>query len=797
MRRSLFFCALAFLAGIYIGYFAPDIIPVPWLFLVALVLFVSLFFKKRSLLPFCMVLLFFMGALYLQNADDITKRPLYPYLDEYVTVSAEVMEEPVYNENNDSHTVMARLKKVSFLKEEKAITEIVQIKINAGDRVPQFGESFTSVCRFYVPQEAMNRGGFDYGLFLRTKKVFFRATAEPGTVCVTGKFPLSAFERIYAFNRQCFKNLNQIFPQEAASIFEGMCLGEKTSMPETLENQLQVSGLSHMTSVSGMHVTILMSALFVLLNLFQLNRHKSIWFIIGMILLFMLFAGTSPSVVRAAVMGVFMLVGYGFLRHADALTSLGAAAGVIVLHNPFSAFDVGFILSFGAMLGILIFTGPIQNFLVKLCKLDGLENFGARIFKSLLSILSISFGVQIFVLPLNSWIFGYISLWSVLTSILAAPLMPVILMGGLLVCFLGFLHPVVACLPACFVYPFVKLFLMIVKVFGGLQCGVLTVGSFSLFGLYFYGLLLFVLYCLLHKQFYRCLAPVIALPVLISLYITFAFVGNQTAAITFINVGQGDCTLLELPNGVDILIDGGGTPAYLGDYDVGENIVLPYLRKKGIKKLDYMIASHPHEDHLLGLTSLLDFIPVDRVLVPPGFEQATLGAEFLEKAVSAGASVTSFAAGDAITFSSTCQLVALMPGDEWAREVEVENDASLVLWFQFYDTTALFAGDIETEGEGHLISTEPPKGGAQIVKVAHHGSETSTSEEFLRWATPHYAYIPCGQNSFGHPHASVLERLTAHGVTVYRADQDKDVTFILGRNGIQSIKRGRSNYDED
>ena len=218
---------------------------------------------------------------------------------------------------------------------------------------------------------------------------------------------------------------------------EGVCLGEKTSMPETLEKQLQISGLSHITSVSGLHVTVLMSMLFVLLNLFRLNRHKSIWLIGGMILLFMVFAGASPSVVRAVVMGVFMLVGYGFLRHADSLTSLGAAAGVIVLHNPFAAFDVGFILSFGAMLGILLFSVPLQNFLIKLCRLDGRETFGARILKSILSMCSVTLGVQIFVLPLSSWLFGYISLWSILTSILAAPLAPLILVGGLLVSFLG------------------------------------------------------------------------------------------------------------------------------------------------------------------------------------------------------------------------------------------------------------------------------------------------------------------------------------------------------------------------
>lgn len=777
------------LAGVYAAYFFPEGFPAALLFGVLFILFIALFFTKKSRLLFCMAAFLLFGAFHLQQVHDVTRQALYPYLNEYVTISAEVIREPVSDEEDGSSYLLARVRHISFLQEEAGMKETVRLTFAAGEMLPHFGESFTAVCRLSAPQESLNRGGFDYALYLKSQEIFFQGTVEEGTVAVTGKFPLSFSERIYQFNQACSRVLSNSFPREEAAVFQAMALGDKSNMPEALSEQLRVSGLSHMTAVSGMHVTILVSLIYALLMLFGQNKRKYIWLVGGLVLLFMVFTGATPSVVRAAVMGVLTLTAEALRRKADSLTSLAAAAGVIVFCNPAAAFDTGFMLSFGATLGILLFAEPLNRWLCQAAVFKKQTLF-SKLLRSGVAVFCVTLGAQLLILPIASWLFGELSVWGFISGMLAAPLAPFILAGGLTVSLLGLIHPLAAVLPAGFFYPFVKLFLCIVHGFGTLRSGLITLASFSAFGLYCYLLVLFALHGFLHKKRKSCFIPAVSFAVLFCVYLAAMGLGGEAAKVTFINVGQGDCTLLQLPQDIDILIDAGGTPDYAGDFDVGNQIVLPYLHKAGIRELDYMIASHAHSDHLGGLEALLDTIRVETVLVPPGFERSSSGKRFLSKAAEKGAQVKTFSAGDSISFSENCVLKALMPDLAWTEWVENENDASLVLWFRFFETTALFPGDIEEEAEEKLVTMETLPGGAQIVKAAHHGSASGTGEAFLNWAAPFYVYIPCGKNSFGHPADSVLDRLAFRNITVYRADRDKDVSFVLGEHGIRTIRTG-------
>ncbi len=797
LKRSLFFCIAALLAGIYTAYFMPDAIPVVWLFFIMLVLFVSLFFTKRGRLPFFMLLCFLIGAFYLQNANDLTKRPLYSYLNEYITITADVVEKPVYDEEDKTHTVSAMVHQVSFLHETAELEEKVQLTVPAGEVVPAFGESFTAIALFYVPYESMNQGGFDYALYLKTKKIYFKGTVESGTVGIIGTFPLSIKEKVYQLNNCYSEVLTQHFPQEAASVFQAVSLGNKSLMTKELKNGLQISGLSHITSVSGMHVTSLVSFLYLLFKLLKRSQYKFIWLTGGLILFFMLFTGATPSVVRASIMGLFVLLAYLFYREADPLTSLAAAAGVLVLYHPMIAFDAGFILSFVATLGILLFADGIIHHLLRLFRLKGRKGWLAYILRGLVSVLAITVSSQMMMLPISAWIFGYVSLWGFMTSCLVTVLAPVILVVGLLVSFLGQIHPFLAVLPAGFGYLFVTLFLGIVYFFGENPAGIKAVASFSLFGLYVYSLFLFLVYSLLHKRFKHCAVPAFSLILLLVTHLVVTGLAGPKAEVTFINVGQGDCALLQLPGDVNVLIDGGGTPAYQGNFDVGKEIVLPYLYKRGIRKLDYIIASHPHEDHINGLFSVLDYMKVKTLVIPSRFEEKEQGAMLLDRAHKKEMKIQIADAGDKIELAPDCTFWVLMPDENCFEIMEEENDCSLVAQFSFLNNTVLFMGDAEEEAEAYLTDIYLPPENTQIIKIAHHGSDNSSGEEFLQWANPEYAYIPCGRNSFGHPGEETLKRLEARGTVVYRADWDKDVTFTLDKEGIRSIRKGGKAYDED
>ncbi|MBQ3225740.1 MAG: MBL fold metallo-hydrolase, partial [Clostridia bacterium] len=262
------------------------------------------------------------------------------------------------------------------------------------------------------------------------------------------------------------------------------------------------------------------------------------------------------------------------------------------------------------------------------------------------------------------------------------------------------------------------------------------------------------------------------------------------AKVCFINVGQGDSCCISLPEDTDILIDGGGTAAYQDYYDIGAKVVRPYLLKQGVTDIEYMIASHGHEDHVLGLVSILREMPVDRLIVPRGFGTTDAAKLLLSAAKQKFVPVTEVCAGETIPLGETASIEVLMPDREWAEGLteEEENMRSLVLRFTYGDNSFLFTGDLGEEAEKRLVDAHNGGLSADVLKLAHHGAANSSSEEFIDAANPLYAYIPVGENNYGHPHPDILERLISAGTSIYRADRDKDVVFVMDLKHIVSIR---------
>lgn len=786
MKRTLFFCMSALLAGIYTAHFIPELISVLFLGSLSFFLLVISLFKRETVPYLAVVLCFLFGALYLQSVARVEKRPLYGYVNEYVTVTGDVIEEVEINDKG-SATIVAEILHLSFLQDEVNIKEKVRLWIPAGEKMPAFGERFSAVCLLSIPNSKGNSSGFDYRLYLQSKEIFFSGEVEPGTMNVTGRFTLSPTQWIYQLNRCCSRTISRILPEEAAAVLSAVALGDKTTMPDELYEHLQTSGLSHMTAVSGMHVTTFLTTVYVLLSLLKRNKYKFLFPICGIILLFMLFTGASPSVVRASLMSVLALVSYLFYRKEDSLTSLGFSAGVIALYNPFSVFDTGFILSFGATLGILLFAKPMTERMLSLFRLKGKKGFWAKSVIGVVTTFCVTLSVQLFLIPIVSTLHGDVSIWCFVTNMLAAPILPFLLVCGLLIGFLGLIHPWVAHPVTWFTYPFIKIFLLIVHSFGKLTFGVITLGSFGLFGMYVYVVGLTSFHRLLYKKYLQ--TALISISCLLLLVCgLFVFIAFPRAQVSFINVGQGDSTLVKLPKNVTMLVDGGGA-AYETDYDVGEEVVLPYLQKEGVRKLGYVVATHPHQDHIGGLFAVLEEMPVENLLVPIGFDKEPLGKALLQKAKEKGTQVRYLASGDEVKFYDDVCIKVLMPSEKWLLKAENDNDHSLVFQLCYGENSVLFMGDLEKAGEEWLMKTSSLEQVA-VLKVGHHGSASATGEALLQKTRPRYAYISCGKNSFGHPSGEVLGRFSHSGTIVFRADEDLDVTFIFNKKEIQSIQKG-------
>ncbi len=585
------------------------------------------------------------------------------------------------------------------------------------------------------------------------------------------------------------QNLEKLFPEDSGAVLQSMALGDKSGLSDTLQEKLAVSGLSHMISVSGMHMSILMMTLSSLLSLFGGNFRRRSLILLFLILFYMLLAGASPAVVRAAVCSVLSILAFFVRRKEDGLTSLGVAAGVLILFNPLTVFDAGFMLSFAAALGITLFAEPLFELLGLRAIEEEKPSFTERVRRKVLSYVVITVSAQICLLPVSAYIFGYTTIWSFITGLLALPLGAILTVGGLLISVTGFVSTTLSVLCAGFIYPFIKLFLFIIESFGSCARGIFILGTFSAFTLFCYILFLVLTKYLVHKKWRSATAVGLSLVILLTANGINRLEQEELASVTFINVGQGDSALIRLPDGTNILLDGGGTPSYLGDYDVGKQVVLPYLRKIGVRQLDYVVATHGHEDHIRGLASVLDEIPTKKVLLPKGFGATEEAKEFLSYIKGKEVFHRYLSAGEVIPFAEDVYLEVLLPSEEWLTMTEDENERALILRFRFGESRVLFMSDLGETGEEYLVK-KTADSGADIMKAGHHGAKTSTTDALLDFIRPQYIYIPCGENNFGHPAEEMLERCLARGISIFRADEDKDVCFVLSKTGIRTIRKG-------
>ena len=257
------------------------------------------------------------------------------------------------------------------------------------------------------------------------------------------------------------------------------------------------------------------------------------------------------------------------------------------------------------------------------------------------------------------------------------------------------------------------------------------------------------------------------------------------AEVSFINVGQGDCALIQLPGNRDVLIDAGGKE---DDYSVGEDTVKPYLFYKGAYDIEYAIASHGHIDHIGGLISLFDVIKIKNLVVPAGFGTTDEAKMLLEKAKALSVPIIYMQHGDALWFGENMSIEAILPDEKLKKFSTSENDNSLMLRLVYGETSFLFTGDASALAEGYAAAEYPDLISAEVLKVSHHGSKTASCEAFLDVVKPRYAYIPVGANYYGHPAKETMQNLFMRDIFYYRADQEGDVTFYFNESKILGIR---------
>ncbi len=554
--------------------------------------------------------------------------------------------------------------------------------------------------------------------------------------------------------------------QEGA-VLEAMLLGERGRLDETTTRALQKSGLFHLIAISGAHVAILSFLLFFILKLIRVRQRPSYLILILILLFYAFLVEGRASVYRAAIMALAYLVGKLFWKNVNLINTVSFSAFFLLLSNPFFLFDMGFELTFAATFSIILFLPRVLKRLPRL-PLQISELFG------------LSLTAQMGILPFLVRSFNRVTFSALLLNLAAVPLTGLIMALGFLFLLLSFLSFSLGQLLSQALTFLIRTFLFVAHLFDPLPVLSYRIPTPHLATVIGYFVFLFLLLLppkikglklAIFISFAICLAVLISYP--------FPASSSKTLKLTFLDVGQGDSILVEFPGRKKMLIDGGGVPDT--SFDIGEHVVSPFLWRKGIKTIDYLVLTHAHPDHLNGLkTAAANFRVINfwESFSPP---QNPVYQELLASFKPAVRKVRVFRGF--VREEAGVRIEALHPQDSTPYAREASNEESLVLRISQGELSFLLTADVGSESELDIIRNFDDLR-IQVLKSPHHGSRTSSSLTFLEKIQPEVVVISAGRgNVYGVPHPDVLERYERLGVRIFRTDSEGAIEIsVEGRN---------------
>ena len=606
---------------------------------------------------------------------------------------------------------------------------------------------------YLEPDVARNERGFNYKEYLKTLEIY--GTVEINHYKVIKKGRINKLILYTARLKEILKsNISKVIKKaENKNLLIAMILGDTEDLSEELKTDFLNSNLYHILSVSGGQVSNIIIGITILFRLLKI--HKKIMDVLCIVILieFMFLTGLTPSIIRACIMCIISLISGLIIRRYDIANSLGISLLIILINNPFAINSLSVLLSYFGFLGIIVlgsFTIKEVNKVIK-----------NNILRYILNIVISSVAAQIFIFPIILYIFGTISLTFIFSNLLIIPLSTVITIIGLfiMICPLQIFG---------FVEPLIELTINIVGFFSNIGISKIYCIIPNIKEIITYYVMSLYLYYMLRrdyiykiKHFFRKYKKIIVIILLLSIGTSYIYKNiPKDLYINFIDVGQGDSTLITTQFNKKILIDGGGSE-FGSTFDVGEKTLLPYLLKKKIHKLDYVIISHFDSDHVGGILTILEELNVKQVLIPKQVEYSENYNKFLDIIKKRNIKIKIVEEGNTINIDKNTYLDILWPEEKQIKD-NVLNNNSLIVRLCYKNFKMLFTGDIEEIAEQRLLQKyeNTEKLTADILKVAHHGSKSSSIAEFLEKVNPRIALIGVGKNNkFGHPNAGVLDRL--------------------------------------
>jgi competence protein ComEC len=700
----------------------------------------------------------------------------------------------------------------------------ITLAIREPETPPQlrYGQWVDIQARLRRIRNFQNPGEFDYESFSARSDIYWTASATGAeSVAVKpGRCGSRLLAAVFALRTAALGRIDRLYSGSpyATGMMEATLIGESSRMERLWTDHFRRTGTYHMLVIDGLHITVLATFLLLLLRLCLLPEIGALAVTACGAWTYALVSGWNAPAIRAAGGFTLYVAARYFYRRGQLLNLLAAVAMVYLIYDPGQLFEAGFQLSFLAVAAIALLAAPVLEATSKLYArgLTGITQpsraprlppraaqfrlelrllaetasfyirlprewwerafaFGARIVFYAYDLAVISAAIQIgLALPMAIY-FHRISLTGISANILVVPLLALVVPLGFLAIFTAW-H-----LPAAMAGWLLRAGEKIAEWHTGLEPDWRVLAPPFWLGISFTAALLLLAFAMRRslRWSWAALALVLALFALIFWHPFPPQLHRGELELTAIDVGQGDSLLVSFPDSKLMLIDGGGVLSFgrhpVSRLDMGEDVVSPYLWSRSIKKIDVVTLTHAHDDHAGGLPAIIENFHPSQLWTSVTPASAAWSA-VRNKARSEKVKILRLSSGRSFDFGGARIDVISPPANYVAASSPTNND-SLAIRITYRQRSLLLTGDMEKPMERRaLIDGEPLR--ADILKVGHHGSNTSSIDPFLDAVAPEFAIISDGfENSFRHPHPKVLDRLAAHRAGILRTDRDGLITI--------------------
>lgn len=793
IKRPVFWILLAFVLGEVIAVFDLNI-AVPCIVLAIIVIRKIIIKAYEDMGAFVVIFFTLIMGFMLMSNEIIIRNHIYDLKENTVIVQGKI-----YKIENTAFGTNIYLKGVEVENGEKSVS-VKRIFVNT-EKIPnvKIGNIIKVRGKLRQFEEAANKGNFD------SKKYYlslgFYGKIEAATIEVINSDYSGIRQGLYELRMEIIERLKKLCSDNKGifsiinnknGIIGAIILGDKTDLDSDIKELYSVSGIAHILAISGLHISFIGMAIYRLLR----RRFRFLFSAavsIPVVLSFGIMSGFGISTIRAIIMFILKIIGEVLGRKYDAITAISLAGLVLLVQNPFVVYNSGFQMSFGAIIAIVLILPIVEEIL----------NTDNKIIK----VLSANFTISLVMNPILAWNYYELPTFSFLLNIVVVPLMSVVIVSSIVGIFCScimFGFGKVVIFPGCGI---LELYTFLCNIINKSSVASIVVGQPKVtIIIVYYAILLVVLFGLknirtkytraekerniikketglvLEKKAKKerrikgqnvklrlaCIAGFLLLNYLIY------YIPNPGFYITFINVGQGDGILIHGDNGTKVMVDGGST----SEKQVAKNCIVPYLKAEGIGTIDYSIITHTDKDHISGILEILENnnsnrIRIKNLVMPDINMKDDTYNELIEKAKLKKINVLYIKKGDTLSLGKT-KIKCIYP--ETTTTASDKNDYCTVLSVKNKTSKILLTGDISKEIEEKI--KDDIEENYTVLKVAHHGSNYSSSEKFLKKVNPKYSIISVGKNnSYGHPGNETMERLRKQGGVIYRTDEKGGITI--------------------